>query len=238
MTTAGVVLVDDDLDALGRVGAELSKRYGGHYEVITHHSTDAAMVGLRQLKDAGRPVALVLADLWMPCMTGIEFLALAYELHPTAKRVLLTDWGDTTARALIVKASALDQIDCDVAKPVHSPDESFHQVVTGLLAEWAEAHAPGREVVRVIGAQWLARCHELRDPSGSSIPRHPLRPSRHDRSDHPSRPRLRRPLHDRGLSKRRSCLSRRATLRGIGPNAGLATVPPSCAGCSGHIKDR
>ena len=49
-------------------------------------------------------------------------------------------------------------------KPRGEPDEQFHQVITELLAEWAKAHAPGDgAVVRVIGEQWSARCHEVRD---------------------------------------------------------------------------
>jgi hypothetical protein len=61
----------------------------------------------------------------------------------------------------------------------------------------------------------------------------PLRLSRHDRSDHPSRPRLRRPLHDRSLRKSRSCLSRRAKSSGDGrwrrssPSSPSASSPPA-----------
>jgi YesN/AraC family two-component response regulator len=42
----------------------------------------------------GGQVALVLADLWMPDMTGIELLTKAHALEPAAKRALLTGWGD------------------------------------------------------------------------------------------------------------------------------------------------
>ncbi|CAA9547641.1 MAG: hypothetical protein AVDCRST_MAG87-606, partial [uncultured Thermomicrobiales bacterium] len=37
------------------------------------------------------------------------------------------------------------------------------------------------------------------DPSCPTLSSHPLRPPRHDCGDHPPRPRLPGPLHDRGL---------------------------------------
>ena len=48
----------------------------------------AALDTLRQLRQGGEQVALVLADQWLAGMTGVEFLRQAHELNPTAKRVL------------------------------------------------------------------------------------------------------------------------------------------------------
>ncbi len=166
MSNAVLLLVDDDPGALGTVEQELLKRYGADYRIVSHTSTEAALNDLRELRDLDTEVAVVLADLWMPSMTGTEFLAQAHDLYPTAKRALLFDWGDTSSRRRIVEASTLGQIDCRIAKPARSPDEQFHEILTELLAEWAEAHARGREVVRVVGRQWCARCHELRDLLG------------------------------------------------------------------------
>lgn len=166
MSKTVLLLVDDDPGALGVVEGELLKRYGADYRVVAHISPEAALDELRGLRDLGGVVALVLADLWMPSMTGIGFLALAHELYPTAQRVLLIDWDDATAARQIVEASALSQIDCHIAKPAHSPDEPFHEVITELLAEWAGEHSRGREAVRLVGLQWCKRCHELRDLLG------------------------------------------------------------------------
>ena len=160
---AVLMLVDDDPVDLAGVAQHLVRRYGGDYRVAAHESTGAALAELRALRDGGGRVPLVIADLWMPSMTGIDFLALAHEIHPTAKRAILRDYGDMTSLEPMVEASALGQIDCHVEKPAHSPDEEFHQVVTELLAEWAKAHGQNREVVRVVGEQWAPRCHQARD---------------------------------------------------------------------------
>ena len=43
------------------------------------------------------------------------------------------------------------------------PDEEFHLAVTGLLEEWARSNLPRPEVMRVVGEEWSARSHEIRD---------------------------------------------------------------------------
>ena len=48
---------------------------------------------IKQLKLNNDTVALFLADQRIPQMTGVEFL----DIFPDAKRVLLTDYGDTNA---------------------------------------------------------------------------------------------------------------------------------------------
>jgi thioredoxin reductase (NADPH) len=50
------------------------------------------------LKAAGEEVALILADQWMPDISGGEFLARASQLFPTAKRAVLVEWGDRTTQ--------------------------------------------------------------------------------------------------------------------------------------------
>ena len=79
---------------------------------------------------------LVLTDQWMPARAGAQFLARVRELYPTARRGLLISWGDQSAPAPIVEAAALGQIDFYLPKPVWSPDEQFHRVITESLAEW------------------------------------------------------------------------------------------------------
>ena len=53
----------------------------------------AALGALERVKARGGTAALVLADLWMPDMTGIELLAKVHAVDPAAKRALLTGWG-------------------------------------------------------------------------------------------------------------------------------------------------
>ena len=166
MTKPVLLVVDDDPVALSIVEGELSRRYGSDYAVAAQASVEDALADLHRVRDENGSVAVLFADLWMPSMTGIELFAAAHAVFPTAKRALLIDWGDVTSRRRIVEASALGQMDCFMPKPIHSPDETFHEVVTELLAEWTKAHGGGRAGVRIVGDQWSPRCHEARDLLG------------------------------------------------------------------------
>jgi thioredoxin reductase (NADPH) len=70
------------------------------------------------------------------------------------------------ASASIIQATALGHIDAYAAKPLTTPDERFHRVMTELLDEWARSHLPGFEAVRMIGEEWAARSHEIRELLG------------------------------------------------------------------------
>jgi thioredoxin reductase (NADPH) len=158
-----LLAVDDEPAARSSIEAELRKRYEADYEVICEGSGAAALGALEQVKARGGTVALVLADLWMPDMTGIELLTKAHALEPAAKRALLTGWGDMRVGDRLVRAAVLGQVDDWGLKPWQPGDEGFHQLVVGLLAEWAQLHRPGFQAVQVVGEQWSARAHELRD---------------------------------------------------------------------------
>jgi thioredoxin reductase (NADPH) len=158
-----LLAVDDESAARSSIEAELRKRYGADYEVICEGSGAAALGALEQVKVRGGKVALVLADLWMPDMTGIELLTKVHALDPAAKRALLTGWGDLQVGDRLVRAAVLGQVDDWGLKPWQPGDEGFHQLVVGLLYEWAQLHRPGFQAVQVVGEQWSARAYELRD---------------------------------------------------------------------------
>lgn len=81
-----VLVVVDDEDASRRALAdELGATYGAHYEIVSTGSGEMALARLGELRAAGAAVPLVLADQWMPAMTGTEFLARVRELIPTAR---------------------------------------------------------------------------------------------------------------------------------------------------------
>src|SRR5215217_3911968 len=88
--------------------------------------------------------------------------ATVHGLEPAAKRALLT-WGDLQVGDRLVRAAVLGQVDDWGLKPWQPGDEGFHQLVVGLLYEWAQLHRPGFQAVQVVGEQWSARAHELRD---------------------------------------------------------------------------
>jgi thioredoxin reductase (NADPH) len=163
-----LLAVDDDPNALGRIEHELRQRYGSYYRVACEDSPEAGMRTLRELKAAGEDVAVVLADQWMPGMTGLEFLTHTRQLYPGAKRALLFERGNRTTREPILQGMALGQIDYYVPKPERAPDEEFHRCLTQFLDEWAREHRPASVAVQIVGDPWAARSHELRDLLGRS----------------------------------------------------------------------
>ena len=163
-TTKPVLLVvEDNPEDLEKIAGALGKRYGEDYRVVCEGSTEAGMGRLREFEAAGEDVALVLADQWVPKMTGAEFLARARYVYPTATRVMLVSQGDTSIREPLLQSTALGQVDYYVGKPWRSPDEQFHRVITEFLDEWTSAHRPGFVAFRVVGERWSARSHEIRD---------------------------------------------------------------------------
>ena len=164
MPDAPVLLIaDDDPQARGVVEKELRKRYGADYEIICVGSADDPPSLLAELRDDRRRVSIVLAGLSMSQPTGTELLARVREFHSTAKRLLLVDWLFGPPPEPILEAIALDHIDAYASRPTTVPDEAFHLSVTQLLEKWARSNLPRPEVMRVVGDEWSARSHEIRD---------------------------------------------------------------------------
>jgi len=162
-----ILVVDDEIASLSITEHELRKRYGADYRIVARQSARAALEDLRRYGAAQEPVALVLADQWMPEMNGDEFLGLARVVDPLAKRVMLVAWGDQTSPQTILEGCAFGQIEFFVTKPWHTaPDERFHRQIADFLYEWSRVNHPVFETVRVVGDRWSPRSHELRDILG------------------------------------------------------------------------
>jgi len=157
-----LLAVDEEEVALREISRELHKRYGDDYRVVCERSAESALQRLRGFEAAGDEVALVLADQWMPGMSGTEFLTRAGEIYSTAKRALLVAWGDRTAPGPILEAMSLGRIDYYVNKPWGTTDERFHRVIAEFLYDWAKDRMRKFAEIRVVGDQWSPRSHELR----------------------------------------------------------------------------
>jgi thioredoxin reductase (NADPH) len=164
MPDAPVLLIaDDDPQARGVVEKELRKRYGADYEIICVGSADDPLRLLAKLRDDRRRVSVVLAGQSRSQLTGAELLARVREFHGAAQRLLLTDGGYGPPQEPILQAITLGHIDAYAPRPATVPDEEFHLSVTELLEKWARSHLPRPEVMRVVGEEWSARSHEIRD---------------------------------------------------------------------------
>jgi thioredoxin reductase (NADPH) len=164
-----LVAVEEDAGALRDVERELRDRYARHYRVMCIGSSHEALACLEELAAAGEVVALVLAGQWLSGMTGSELLDEARHLHPQAKRALLIAWGGWGERATgeaIFDSIAHGRIDHYVIRPSGSPDELFHQAISSMLLEWAEAQRAAPYTIYVVGESWSGRAHELREVLG------------------------------------------------------------------------
>src|SRR3954452_351680 len=109
--SAGRVLVVEDDDCLRRVTqAQLQKC--GHETAVCPDASEALAVLEKQAID------LVLTDLNLPGMSGLELLRRIRSEYPEISVVIVTGYGTVESAVAAIKAGAYDYI----TKPVH-PDE-------------------------------------------------------------------------------------------------------------------
>jgi thioredoxin reductase (NADPH) len=162
--TPAFVVVDDEEETIAALEVALCRRFGADYRVLAECSASAGLAVLEEMRDRGEPVAVVLSDLWMPEMTGVEFLVRAHQLHPAAGRALLLQGYDHRDTEQVSRAMALGRIDTWVFKPWDPPDERLYPRISELVTEWVTAtNQPGFRAVRVVAESHAPRTHELRD---------------------------------------------------------------------------
>lgn len=155
-----VLAVDDEAAVLSAVARDLRREYGSAYRILRASSGQEALETLRDLKLRNEPVALLLVDQRMPGMSGIELLAQAIEIHPDAKRVLLTAYADTEAAISAINEVRLDHY---LMKPWDPPEDKLYPVLTDLLDDWQASFLPPFQGLTLIGYRQAAPSHALKD---------------------------------------------------------------------------
>ncbi|MGW2857702.1 response regulator, partial [Streptomyces sp. NPDC001215] len=155
-----ILTVDDDPGVSRAVARDLRRRYGESYRIVRAESGQSALDALRELKLRGDLVAVIMADYRMPEMNGIEFLELALDVYPGARRVLLTAYADTNAAI-----DAINVIDLDhyLLKPWDPPEEKLYPVLDDLLEAWRTSDYRPVPTTKVVGHRWSARSAQVRD---------------------------------------------------------------------------
>ncbi|MGY1802552.1 FAD-dependent oxidoreductase [Blastococcus sp. SYSU D00922] len=155
-----ILSVDDDPGVSRAVARDLRRKYGEDHRVLRASSAAEGLEALRELKLRGDPVAVLLADYRMPEMNGIDFLEMAMDLFPRARRALLTAYADTDAAI-----SAINVVDVDayLLKPWDPPEEKLYPTVDAMLKAWREAPDPEVEGVKIVGHRWSAPSFRARD---------------------------------------------------------------------------
>jgi thioredoxin reductase (NADPH) len=163
MSRPAIVVLDDEADELQRIGDELEKRYCADYDVLCMGSVQDALNCLESYREQGLEIPVLLVDLWMPEMSGVEFLARARSIYPEARRCLMVHWGDRSAAPPVLQAMSHNEIQSFLSKPSGPADEGFHRFITEALYDWQMQRKPSFEMVRILGSRLSPRCHELRD---------------------------------------------------------------------------
>ncbi len=152
--------MDDDPQVLKVLKRDLTKRYGNRFRVLQARSGQEGFEITKQLKLSHGIVALFLADQRMPQMTGVEFLGKTMDIFPDAKRVLLTDYGDTEA---VMKSINKVNVNYYLIKPWHPPEVHLYPHLDDLLDDWWISFRPPFEGIKVIGLRWSPRSHETKE---------------------------------------------------------------------------
>ena len=158
-----IMVVDDEPAALAAILDALTRRFGGDYRIVPHLSAPTALDAVSKIKEDGEEIALVIADQWMPEMTGSEFLGRVRSIEPMAKRALLVAWGDHAASPTILQGCALGQLDNYLYKPWTPAEVHLYPLVSEFLAEWTSIHRPGMELIHIVGDELSARSNEIRE---------------------------------------------------------------------------
>jgi thioredoxin reductase (NADPH) len=159
-----ILVVDDSEQELALTKRAVERRFGLDYDVAATTSCQAALALLRERAATSAPVALVLADLSMPDMSGIELLSDATSVAHGAKRLLTVTWGELDeAREPILRAVARGDVDGIVAKPWRDAHESFYREVAAYLEQWDHVHRPQFEAVKIVGKRWDPHAQAMRD---------------------------------------------------------------------------
>ena len=156
-----ILIVEDEPKELAALLDALVRRFGGDYQVLPHMSAEGALDELKKLKETDQEVALVIADQWMPEMTGLQLLAKAHAMHPKAQRALMVNWGDRTATPKILEGCAFRMMENYLHKPWNPAEVHLYPEVSEFLAAWTREHRPRMELVKVIGTQPSPQAQQL-----------------------------------------------------------------------------
>lgn len=155
-----IFAVDDDPVVLAAIERDLRKQYHAEFRVMKASSGAEALEAARELARRNTAVAMFLVDQRMPGMSGTDFLREVLDLHPQARRVLLTAYADTDAAIAGINDVGLDHY---LMKPWDPPEQHLYPVLGDLLSEWSARTRLPFDGIRVLGSQWSPQSYSAKE---------------------------------------------------------------------------
>jgi len=149
--------------SLGHLREALERRFGADYRIGGYTSATVLLAELAASVAAGEQTALVIADQWMPEMTGLELLSRVHAIHPGAQRALMVGWSEREASQMVLEGCAFGMLENYILRPWSPPEIHLYPVVGEFLSEWWRQHQPRMELVRVVSAALSPRGFEIRE---------------------------------------------------------------------------
>jgi thioredoxin reductase (NADPH) len=163
MSIPVIIIVDDHQSSLDHLVEAITRRFGRDYRTIGYVSASTTLAEVQRMAAAGEDIALVIADQWMPEMTGLELLGRVHEIVPDAQRAIVVGWGDRNATEVILQGCAFGKLDNYILKPWSPPEIHLYPLVGEFLSDWWRCHQPRMELVRVVSSEFSRRGHEIRE---------------------------------------------------------------------------
>lgn len=117
----GILIVDDEQDFARGVARLLTSRFIGTQVLTAQNGREALQIL------AATPIHLMITDLRMPEMNGMQLLAESLKLHPDMSMVVLSAYGTIETAVEALHAGAYDFL----TKPIE-PEQLFRVVAKGL----------------------------------------------------------------------------------------------------------
>ena len=157
-----LLVVSDQNDIRSTLVADLDRRFGADYRGVASTAEDALDV-LSRLLASSEEVALAIVDERLPGQVPVELFTSVHAVSSGTLRVLLVERGNWSAAHPAVDAMSLGLIDAHLYSPWQPLEWILYPTVGHFLSTWDKTRTPSQPPVRVVGALWAARSHQLRD---------------------------------------------------------------------------
>lgn len=97
MENGVIICIDDERVVLNGLQSQLGREFGSQYSIELTESGEEALSLIKDLRQAGHEIPIVISDQLMPGLKGHEVLKLIHQVSPSTYTVLLTGQSDFEA---------------------------------------------------------------------------------------------------------------------------------------------